>query len=110
MGARSRGGEGMGEFARLAAEPSEHQKGLWWDFIAIKDEPVLSDSGTLLWMGWCPLCDHEHSEDRITARFDFRRGLLYCDADEETRRACFGQRSMSLSNVLVRMGTQSGQR
>jgi hypothetical protein len=101
----------MGEFARLAAEPSEHQKALWWDFIAIKDEPMLSDSGALVWMGWCPLCDEVRSDDRITARFDFRRGLLYCDANEETTgRACFEQRSMSLSNVLARMGHQSGQR
>jgi hypothetical protein len=101
----------MGELARLAAEPSEHQRDLWWSYIAITDEPMLSESGALVWMGWCPLCDTQKSDDRITARFDFRRGLLYCDANEETGgRACFEQRSMSLNNVLVRMGQQSGQR
>jgi hypothetical protein len=95
----------MGELARMAAEPSEHQRKLWWEFIALKDEPVLMDSGTFLWMGWCPLCDVVRSDEHITARFDFRRGLLYCDADEK----CFEQRSMSLTNALMRMGTR-GQR
>lgn len=95
----------MGELARLAAEPSEHQRGLWWDFIALQDEPVLTDTGTFLWMGWCPLCDVVRSDENLTARFDFRRGLLYCDAEPK----CFDQRSMSLTNVIARMG-QSGQR
>lgn len=98
----------MGELARLAAEPSEHQKNLWWEFVAIKDEPVLVDSGTFLWMGWCPLCDEERDEECLTARFDFRRGLLYCDKRDDGK-ACFGKRSMSLTNVLVRMGDR-GQR
>lgn len=94
----------MGEFARLAAEPTEHQKRLWWEFIAI-EEPVLGDSGTFLYMGWCPLCDPTRDPECVTARFDFRRGLLYCDKNEDGK-ACFKKRSMSLTNVLVRMGSR----
>lgn len=94
----------MGEFARLAAEPSEHQKKLWWDHIAMRDEPVMLDSGAFVWMGWCPLCDAAHREDHITARFDFRRGLMYCENGDDGR-ACFKRRSISLSNLLVRMAT-----
>lgn len=98
----------MGDLARLAAEPSEHQRNIWWQWIAIRDEPILLDSGSLAWMGWCPLCDEEKDEEQITARFDFRRGLLYCENGDDGR-ACFKQRSMSLNNVLVRM-SESGQR
>lgn len=95
----------MGDFAILAAQPTEHQKQLWWEYIAIQEEPVLVGA-TLVWCGWCPLCDKKQSPDDFTARFDFRRGLLYCENGEDGR-ACFKQRSMSLNNVLVSMG-QSG--
>lgn len=95
----------METVAMLAAKPSEHQKSLWWEFIAIKDEPVLMGNA-LVWMGWCPLCDEVRDEENLTARFDFRRGLLYCEASE---RSCFDKRSMSLSNALVEMG-KHGQR
>lgn len=95
----------MGDLAMMAAQPSEYQRNVWWEFIAITDEPVLTESGALVWMGWCPLCDKDQLEDRLTARFDFRRGLLYCEAEGGP---CYKQRSMSLNNALVRMS--SGQR
>jgi hypothetical protein len=91
----------------MLAQPSEHQKELWWKFIVMKDDPVPVGE-SLVWMGWCPLCDEKHDKDAITARFDFKRGLLYCE-NGEGGRSCHGKRSMSLSNVLVRM-EQSGQR
>lgn len=97
----------MGELLKLAAQPSEHQRSLWWQYIAI-EEPVMTGTGTYVWMGWCPLCDKMKSEHMITARFDFRRGIMYCE-NGEGGRACFDKRSISLNNLLVRMG-ESGQR
>lgn len=96
----------METVTEMLAKPSEHQKQAWWEFIALKDEPVLYCS-SLVWCGWCPLCDHEHDEENLTARFDFRRGLLYCE-NGEGGKSCHGKRSMSLNNALVKMGKQSG--
>lgn len=96
----------MTTVAEMLAQPSEHQKRVWWEYVAIKDEPIMHGSA-FVWCGWCPLCDNERSEENLTARFDFRRGLMYCENGEDER-SCHGKRSMSLNNVLVRMGQKSG--
>lgn len=96
----------METVATMLAQPSEHQKQTWWDYVAIQDEPVLHGTA-LVWCGWCPLCDEVKSDENLTARFDFRRGLMYCENGKDGK-SCHGKRSISLNNVLVRMGQKSG--
>lgn len=76
--------------------PSEYQEGLWGDSVIVKDGT--DQAG--YWHGWCPIHDEVRNPDLPSALFNFESGVMVCQGDPSCHE---GQRTMSLTNVLIRM-------
>lgn len=76
--------------------PSEYQEGLWGNSVIIKDGTDQNGN----WHGWCPIHDNVRDKHRPTALFNFESGVMVCNGEPSCHE---GKRSMSLTNVLVRM-------
>lgn len=76
--------------------PSKHQEGLWGSFVILEDGTDSQGN----WHGWCPIHDNVMDPDVPTALFNFLSGVMTCNGEPSCHE---GQRTISLTNVLIRM-------
>lgn len=85
--------------------PSKAQRELWWSLV-MESDGVDQDG---YWLGFCPIHDSVKDTELATAQFNFRKGVMRCLGEPSCHD---GQRSMSLTNVAMKMlgGSSSGER
>lgn len=80
----------------LSFLPSKWQWRFWGPFI----DPGQGTDPDGAFLGWCPIHDTTRDRERMSAVFNFAKGIMRCEGDPSCHQ---GKRAVSLSNVAIKM-------